>query len=261
MTRRPASTPRSAFTLIELLVVISIIALLIGLLLPAVQKIRVVGYRTTNASQISQLNTAATNFQGEFKFYPPDSFTIPATKNASDGNNQILARMYPRWAASNLDQSNSGMASGLQGAGTPLVGIQSLIYFTAGPSMTGWAVDGPFPPSATATAKKGPFYEYSGVPLTNYTLKDPFGQPYVYFASSPGNVYFSAAQFGMLPLKDSTGTKFVNSDTVQIISAGSGKQYGPGGNWLAGSGAYAVGSPGATNQANFNAGAQLSVAP
>jgi prepilin-type N-terminal cleavage/methylation domain-containing protein/prepilin-type processing-associated H-X9-DG protein len=92
---------RRGFTLVELLVVIAIIAILIGLLLPAVQKVRESAFRTQCQNNMKQMGLAIHGFHDTYRIFPRGTYD-----DISDANGTLAALPWGVYILPYLEQDS-----------------------------------------------------------------------------------------------------------------------------------------------------------
>ncbi len=181
-----SSASRRAFTLIELLVVIAIIAILIGLLLPAVQKVREAAARITCGNNLKQMGLAMHNYAGVYGAYPP-AFRNTARTGTGD--------FYPGW-----------------GWGTLILPFveQENLYRQLNPDQVPF---GPNPPSlafATPTA-------LTQTPLKIFRCPSDNGPALNPFRLLPADGSHAMSNYRAICGTDTNGTFIVNEDRNGIL--------------------------------------------
>lgn len=231
-----ASHRRSGFTLVELLAVIMIIAVLAGLVTPAVMRARYTARNAAIKAEIDLLHMAIMNYKNEYGSFPPAYDTNPNAAGSATARH--LQRLFPR--CTNV----VGPTGQLQDAQaiTPASALASwLLGYTGDPSS---------PVRPPENRKKLFDFDQTRLSVASYAPAGKKGSPYIYIdaasyslvpydtnaLTNPGAQRVpvmppptnTASDFGTsVPVPTSPSPQpFFNADTFQILCAGQDEEFG-----------------------------------
>jgi prepilin-type N-terminal cleavage/methylation domain-containing protein len=197
MPRPTSNVAQRGFTLTEMLVVIGIIALLIGILLPALSRVQDRARRTQTESLMNEFRSACENFQQQFGFYPgivPEAILNATANPAISGmENALLHMCGGAIAQDDPDYGAAAYASWTEvtfGSGTNTFRIKvNASKVGEGPRIQGAKYSSFFSPKTDDLlaapgqnlASAASVDPYANDPLRIPDLLDSWGQPIMYF--------------------------------------------------------------------------------
>ncbi len=211
-----SSHRRSAFTLVELLIVIMILAILMSLLLPAINGVRRRARVAQVKSEISTLESAIASFKAEFGIEPPGSIRLyytaagwntPATGTAEMirvKSRAYIRQLWPQFDFNAAVVGTPGPGGAPWNANKDLNGAECLVFFLGGVTDTTGSIPNGFSKSPTSpfsqagTNRQKPFFDFVSARLIDKDndqmpeYLDPLpsqSSPYVYFSSNDGRAY------------------------------------------------------------------------
>src|SRR5204863_9897971 len=126
---RGRSMSRGGFTLIEFLVAIGIIAILIALLVPAVQRVREASARTQCLNNLRQIGLAIHNHFSSEKCFPAGCLNAPYSSGTTASNATAIVQLLPYLEQGNLF-NKADLNQGMQAAvNDPSVTTQEVPFF------------------------------------------------------------------------------------------------------------------------------------
>ncbi len=210
---------RHAFTLIELLVVIAIIAILIGLLLPAVQKVREAAARAKCSNNLKQLGLAAHNYHDANGTLPDGDPDL-----GSNGTWQVLVLPYLEQTAMGAAYQNFGQSNGTgspQYSQSPNVESVTSIQLTILTCPSDPSSQAPFPITINGTAYRITAHNYAAnYGNTTRTRTSPYpGAGGVTFGGAPFNSGFEGkVTVRLTDIVDGTSTTLLFAEVLKGIN-------------------------------------------